>query len=49
MLTAGHPLRDGRYRITRVLGEGSQATTFEAVDAKLAMLGLAPPGAAPLR
>ncbi len=38
MLTAGHPLRDGRYRITRVLGEGSQATTFEAVDAKLGRL-----------
>jgi serine/threonine protein kinase len=24
--------RDGRYRVVRVLGEGSQATTFEAVD-----------------
>ncbi len=38
MLNAGHPLRDGRYRITRVLGEGSQGTTFEAVDAKLGRL-----------
>jgi serine/threonine protein kinase len=27
-------LRDGRYRIVRVLGEGSQASTFEAIDAK---------------
>jgi serine/threonine protein kinase len=27
-------LRDGRYRIVRVLGEGSQASTFEATDAK---------------
>src|SRR6185436_14281579 len=25
-------LRDGRYAVTRVLGEGSQAATFEAVD-----------------
>ena len=27
--------RDGRYRIVGVLGEGAQATTFDAVDAKL--------------
>jgi serine/threonine protein kinase len=27
-------LRDGRYTIVRVLGEGSQASTFEATDAR---------------
>jgi hypothetical protein len=27
-------LRDGRYKILRVLGEGSQASTFEALDAR---------------
>jgi serine/threonine protein kinase len=27
-------LRDGRYRIVRVLGEGSQGSTFEAIDSK---------------
>ncbi len=33
-LEAGQQIRDGRYRITRVLGEGAQGTSFEAVDAK---------------
>lgn len=33
-LEAGQQIRDGRYRITRVLGEGSQGTSYEAVDAK---------------
>ena len=27
-------LRDGRYAVTRVLGQGGQASTFEAVDKK---------------
>jgi hypothetical protein len=34
VLSAGDKLADGRFTITRVLGEGSQATTYEAVDAK---------------
>jgi hypothetical protein len=32
VLSAGDKLADGRYTITRTLGEGSQATTYEAVD-----------------
>jgi tRNA A-37 threonylcarbamoyl transferase component Bud32 len=31
---APESLRAGRYRVVRVLGEGGQATTFEAVDAR---------------
>jgi hypothetical protein len=34
VLSAGDKLADGRYTITRILGEGSQATTYEAVDGK---------------
>ncbi|NUP05514.1 MAG: serine/threonine protein kinase [Polyangiaceae bacterium] len=30
----GSQLRDGRYRVVRQLGEGAQATTYEAVDAR---------------
>src|SRR5580704_3410020 len=31
---SGDELRDGRYAVTRSLGEGSQGSTFEAVDKK---------------
>src|SRR5580693_2541972 len=31
---SGDGLRDGRYAVTRSLGEGSQGATFEAVDKK---------------
>jgi tRNA A-37 threonylcarbamoyl transferase component Bud32 len=34
MLDLPETFRDGRYAVVRVLGEGSQATTFEAVDKK---------------
>jgi len=30
----GQSLRDGRYVVTKILGEGSQGSTFEAVDKK---------------
>jgi hypothetical protein len=30
----GETLRDGRYVVTKILGEGSQGSTFEAVDKK---------------
>jgi serine/threonine protein kinase len=32
VIQSGQTLRDGRYAVTRVLGEGAQAATLEAVD-----------------
>ena len=34
MFEPGAQLGEGRYRVVRVLGQGAQATTYEAVDAK---------------
>jgi hypothetical protein len=34
MTDAPQSLRDGRYRVVGVLGEGAQATTFDAVDTR---------------